>query len=90
VIKALDFGGLKLDEFVLFDLLQLELVFESLDDFVLHGYLVLYFLELLLQDLLPLLRLCQLLPKRDVRSQLLLKVVHLEVMSGLLDPVLEA
>jgi hypothetical protein len=68
VIKALDFGGLKLDEFVLFDLLQLELVFESLDDFVLHGYLVLYFLELLLQDLLPLLRLCQLLPKRDVRS----------------------
>jgi hypothetical protein len=57
VVKTFDFGGLELNEFVLFNLLQLELIFEAFDDFVLHGHLVLYFLELLLQDLLPLFRL---------------------------------
>jgi len=55
MVKTFDFGGLELDEFVLFNLLQFELVFEAFDDFVLHGHLVLYFLELLLQDLLSLL-----------------------------------
>ena len=79
MVKTFDFGGLELDKFVLFNLLQLELVFEAFDDFVLHGHLVLYFLELLLQDLLPLLRLSQLLPQCYVRCQLLLEIFHLEV-----------
>jgi hypothetical protein len=55
MVKSLHLGGLELDEFVLLDLLQFEFVFEPLNYFVLHGHLVLYFLELLLQDFLALL-----------------------------------
>ena len=55
MVKSLHLGGLELDEFVLLNLLQFEFVFEPLNYFVLHGHLVLYFLELLLQNFLALL-----------------------------------
>jgi len=73
-----------------FDLLHLEFVFETLNYLVLHGHFRLYFLKLLLQDLLALLRLRQLLPQTRVGRKLLLEIVDLEVVFRLLYTILES
>lgn len=59
--------------------LLLDVVLQPLDDLLLSGNLLLGPLDLLLQDLLSFLALCELLPKGCVRGQLLLEVVYFEL-----------
>ena len=53
VIQSLHLGCLELLQLVLLDLLEFHLVAEPVEHLVLGGHLVLYFHQLLLQDLLP-------------------------------------
>lgn len=81
LIKPLAFGVLVVKQLLFVSPLPLELILQPLTDLLLSGYLLLSTVNLSLQDFLPLLALCQLLPQGGVGSQLLLEIVDFELMS---------
>jgi len=62
MIQSLHFGGFELDQLMLFNLLNLHLVFELVKYLVLGRYFLLCSLELLLEDLLSFLSFSKLFP----------------------------
>ena len=81
LFKLIAFSTSHLSHFLFVSSFKLDLIFETLNHLFLGSKFVLKTVQFLLEDFLPFLRFCQLLPQSRVGSQLLVQIIYFKVMS---------